>query len=121
MQYTQFLIAEVSGTPNLATVAVQEKTARAVTGTAGSISFEDYHALLVQQAQIFETANKIKNPTVSRSVNMMEILFEDGTSEREYMPVEYEAQVHNIDTDIEVLMAQSQQRPSGNRMSGGTR
>ncbi len=104
-QYAMFLKNAVAGTPNLATVDVQEKTTHSPTKTTGQITFDEYHTLRCQQAQIHDAANKVKKPSVKTSVNQTEFIFDDGMSEEGLIPTEYEVEEHDIDMDVTVLMA----------------
>ena len=96
----QFLRVCVSGTSNLSSVLNLWKTAQKASGSGGNtLTFQEYVALLQQEAQTHDGGNKFsKNPRVTHSVNQHEFVTDD------YDTTEYEVNVHNVDTPLEELL-----------------
>lgn len=116
-QQIRLMSQAVQGVPNLEqvlnTLKITNKTnIDPTTGQPKKITFADYVAVLTQYAQTHDAANiRTTNPRFRRSVNQHDIEFE-------YNEHQFEAEVHDIDTDVTVLMAyksEANRRPNGPR------
>ena len=111
----------VSGVPNLANVRNTYEAAQQATGVNKPLTFAEYTQLLVKQAQIYDSAKKLsRNPRVTRQVNMTDLTFDEDPPEEHSVHGTYDVQVHDIDTDVEYLMAmQTEQRRPPATFNGG--
>ena len=104
-QMVMFLNQAVQGVQGLETVLTTHKTARRAAGINTPVTFEEYCQELISAAQINDQSRKYKtNPRAQRSANTHELEFlMDGDSQDEHEELDFEANVHDIDTPIEEL------------------
>jgi hypothetical protein len=99
-QLINFLHACVSGTPNLSQVLTLRNTASRAAGVTTPYTFSEYVQALLEQAAVHDAGRThTTNPRARRSVNQMEIIFDDNTTGN----MEYEVCVHDMDTSIDQL------------------
>ena len=113
-QLITFLEAALVGVDNLANVYQTDKACRLAAGSTTSASWDEYISLLQLQAEIYDNAHKnVRNPRSQRETNEHEILFEEPTAEPQL-----EAEMHDVDTDIEQLLVMQNESSSRNGNSG---
>ena len=101
-QLVNFLHAAVSGVPNLSQVLTLHNTAAHAAGVTKTYSFDEYCAALLDQAQVYDSAQtSSRNPRVQRSVNAHDIQFDHDPSDHSH---HYETHTHDIDTSIDQIL-----------------
>ena len=110
-QGTRFLNQAVSGVPHLDQVFNMNNQARKAAGITTKIRFDEFVELLIDQAQVYDQAQKRKkNPSVERQVNLHEtFIFDDTEDSPSY---ELEAFVHDMDTPAELILNQAERGPT---------
>ena len=111
----QFLSAALAGTPNLANVLINHRSAAKAAGRDPTLKFDEYCALLVLAAQTYDGGNKLRaNPRATRSVNCTDFNFDDDDPEQE-SGLELEAHIHDADTPIEDLIVMQTESAARNQ------
>ena len=114
-QGVRFLNSAISGIPNLRNVLHMNLATRKAAGSTIDLNLEEYTGLLIEQAQVEDSAemNK-KNPSVKRSVNSHDLVFDDDEG-NDHQDLEFENYVHDIDTPAgELLAYQAQHQRESN-------
>ena len=119
-QLISFLNACVSGTTNLSQVYNLHMSSRKAAGNNTALPFEDYCALLLAAAQVYDSSNtNKKNPSVRREVNTHEIVFDDNTiGFYEEVPQELESYKHEFDMDTPIEHVLAYQTETASRFRG---
>lgn len=103
-QLIVLLNSAVMGIPHLSQVKTNYETSRRAAGLPidrTTLAFDEYVALLVSQAQIYDASNKVnKNPRSNRQANMSEFEFDEDPEDQEG---QLEVGVHDMDTTIDQL------------------
>lgn len=119
-QMVTFLNSCLSGTPNLSQVLTLHRTAKQAAGIKDAIKFPEYVTLLLDQAQVHDAGNTESTNSRSRqSVNTHEYIFEDNTSPSADYQI-YQANVHDHETPIELLINKTEQEPKRPRVDFNT-
>jgi len=120
-QLITFLNTCLSGTPNLAQVLNLHRTATKAAGVVSNLNFNEYVALLLDQAQVHDAGNTSgTNPRARRSVNTHELLFEDSAP-TDFTNYEiYKSEIHDDETPLELLVNRTEQGPRRPRLDHNT-
>ena len=92
-QCVQFLSNSLIGVPHLETVLITDRTSRRVTGNTSKITLEEYVQLLSQAAALYDSRNSSRK--VGRKAHVSEFQGEEDN---------YQATIHDMDTDVEDLL-----------------
>ena len=118
-QKISFLNAAVSGVPNLATVYQLHMSSRKAAGNTTPLTFNEYCALLLTQAEVYDAGNSNKkNPSVRREVNTHELIFEDNVVGTYDVQEDLEANVHEFDQDTPIDTIMAYQTETASRFRG---
>ena len=115
-----FLNQAVQGVAGLENVLTTHKTARQAAGNNVPVTFEEYAQELISAAQILDQSSKYKtNPRSQRDVHEHELEFvEEESFQDDHQELDFEANVHDIDTPVEELNSEvynTAARPSASR------
>ena len=120
-QLISFLNACLSGTPNLAQVLNLHRTATKAAGVTSTLNFNEYVALLLDQAQVHDAGNTNgTNPRARRSVNTHEFIFEDSDPTDVANYEIYKSEIHDDETPLEYLINRTEQGPRRPRLDHNT-
>ena len=111
-QLVTFLNTCLSVTPYLSQVLTLHRTDTKAAGVTTALNFNEYIALLLDQAQVHNAGNtNDTNPRARRSVNTHEFLFNDNNP-TDFTNYEiYKTEIHNDKTPIELVVNHTEQEP----------